>query len=73
MLEGEIVEQKNLEDDTSESAVTFTSRALQEGNHWYSIHIQTHLAHTFGGGYSIEYLDYPWLIVNTSPWFVEVR
>lgn len=70
MVDGELVESKYFENGTLESHVVFTPEPPGTDYHWYSIHIQAYSAHTMGDGYPTDDLDYPWLIVNTSPWFV---
>ena len=70
MVDGRIVDGRPFEDDTTDAQVIFSPAPPGSDYHWYSIHIQAFSAHTTGDGYPTDDLDYPWLIVNTSPWFV---
>lgn len=70
LIDGEISDTRSFEDDVTEQHVTFSPNPPGSEYHWYSIHIQAYSAHTIGDGYPTDDLDYPWLIVNTSPWFV---
>jgi len=72
MMDGEIIEKKDLEDGAREADVAFNILSPKRGSHWYSVHVQAYSAHTIDDRYPVDDLDYPWIIVNTSPWFVDV-
>lgn len=70
MMDSEIIDSKSIENGDKEADVSFSPRLPEKGSHWYSIHVQAYSAHLINDGYPEDDLDYPWLIVNTSPWFV---